>query len=77
MRTKNLVEGVFADNLAYLAISIVDAFFSMKSILHLRLPFCDARFNEGSKSRSLCVGEWEKLQLLLTSHYKDMLLFLV
>lgn len=49
----------------------------MKTILHLQLPFCDVGYNKGSKSRSLCVAEWEKLQILFASHHKDLLFFVV
>eukprot|EP00064_Thunnus_orientalis_P013327 superscaffoldBa00002154_g13366 len=35
------------------------------------------RYNTRSESRSLCNADWEKLQIALTSSYKDLLFFLV
>ena len=69
---KHLVGGV-------LAINVFLSPFSMKTILHLQLPFSPFQIQQGwvGVKVSLSAANWEKLQISLRSRYKDLLFFLV
>lgn len=76
---KHLVGGLFSDNLAYLASSIFqNAVLFNENYSASTAPILRCQIQQGVEVKvSVCVAEWEKLQILLTSYYKDLLFFLI